>query len=184
MKKQSAGLLLYRKAAGGIEVFLVHPGGPFWAKKDSAAWSIPKGETEPDEDPLSAATREFAEETGLSVPQAELSLLGQFKVSSSKVVTAWAGEADINPKHVKSGLFEMEWPPKSGQTQEFPEVDKAAWFPLATAKVKLVKGQVQILEALAGALGTDIAETPEIQSPPAPKLKKGKSAGEGQTSLF
>lgn len=183
MKKQSAGLLLYRNVPEGTEVFLVHPGGPFWAKKDIAAWSIPKGEYEAEEDPLLAAKREFTEETGLPVPQAELALLGQFKVSSSKEVTAWAGEADINPKQVKSGLFEMEWPPKSGQTQEFPEVDKATWFPLGTAKAKLVKGQVQILEALAGMLSVAIAEAPAAQ-PPLPKTKKGKPAGEGQTSLF
>lgn len=183
MKKQSAGLLLYRNVLGGTEVFLVHPGGPFWAKKDIAAWSIPKGECEPEEDLLSAAKREFAEETGLAVPQAELSLLGQFKVSSNKEVTAWAAEADIDPKHVKSCLFAMEWPPKSGQRQEFPEVDKAAWFPLATAKAKLVKGQMPILEALADKLGVEIEEVPAVQ-PPLPKTKKGKTVSEGQTSLF
>jgi predicted NUDIX family NTP pyrophosphohydrolase len=183
MRKQSAGLLLYRRVTGGIEVFLVHPGGPYWAKKDIAAWSIPKGEYEPDEDPLSAAKREFAEETGLEVPAAELLDLGKFTVSSSKEVTAWMAEADVDPKKVKGDLFEMEWPPKSGQTQEFPEVDKAAWFSLAAARTKMVKGQVPILEAFAVKLGVEIIDASPPQPLP-PKAKKGKDAGKGQTSLF
>jgi predicted NUDIX family NTP pyrophosphohydrolase len=183
MKKQSAGLLLYRRVNEGVEVFLVHPGGPFWAKKDVAAWSIPKGEHGSDEDPLSAGKREFSEETGLAVPEGELTELGGFKVSSSKEVAAWAIEANVDPKQVKSGMFEMEWPPRSGRRQEFLEVDKAAWFPLPTAMVKLVKGQVAILESFAQKLGIEIADLSAAQ-PVVPGTKKGKPASEGQTSLF
>ncbi|HEU4914675.1 MAG TPA: NUDIX domain-containing protein [Candidatus Saccharimonadales bacterium] len=166
MKKQSAGIVLYRKTAV-IEVFLAHPGGPFWAKKDAAAWSIPKGEYQDDEDELSAAKREFKEETGQEVPGSAFVSLGDFKVTSNKIVKAWAAEGDIDPKHVKSNTFEMEWPPKSGKTSEFPEVDKVAWFPLAVAVEKVTKGQVQIIEKLAELLGVDIATqiTPDADAP-------------------
>ena len=155
--KQSAGILLYRKNKD-VEVLLVHPGGPFWARKDNGAWSIPKGECEPDEDALTAAKREYKEEIGSDAPQGELIDLGECKVSSAKVVRTWAVEGNLDPKQVKSNEFEMEWPPKSGQTQQFPEVDKAAWFPLHTAMKKLVKGQTPILQKLAEHFDFDLTE--------------------------
>src|SRR6266851_4308449 len=130
MPKISAGLLLYRVRQGATEAFLVHPGGPFWAKKDAGAWSIPKGEPAPGEDLLAVARREFQEETGL------------------KVVHAWAIEGDCDADAIRSNSFEMEWPPKSGRRQEFPEVDRAAWFDLATARVKITKGQLGLLDQL------------------------------------
>jgi predicted NUDIX family NTP pyrophosphohydrolase len=189
MKKQSAGLLLHRSGIEGIEVFLVHPGGPFWAKKDVAAWSIPKGEFERIEDPFSAAKREFREETGMDAPEGKITELGEFKVSSSKVVHAWAIEADFDAKQVKSNTFEMEWPPKSGKTEPFPEVDKAGWFSLAVAHLKLVKGQVPLLEAFAKTVG---AEIPPDRAPlevtpaekPVAEPKTSQSSTGGQTSLF
>lgn len=179
MKKFSAGILVYRKT-DVVEVFLVHPGGPFWAKKDIAAWSIPKGEYSEDEDTLSAAKREFSEEVGQDVPVGELVDLGDFKVSSGKTVHAWAVSGDIDAKHVKSNLFEMEWPPKSGKMQEFPEVDKAGWFPLAVAIQKIVKGQVAIIEKLAQELGVEISVQVASVKEAETMAKKGKD----QTSLF
>jgi predicted NUDIX family NTP pyrophosphohydrolase len=161
--KQSAGLLLYRKREV-IEVLLVHPGGPFWAKKDAGSWSIPKGEFLSDEEPQVAARREFYEELGVAAPEGELMELGSAKQSSGKVVYAWALEADLDTEHVKSNLFEMEWPPKSGQMQEFPEVDRAGWFSLQEASNKLVKGQVPLLEALARKLGLPIEDEPDGES--------------------
>jgi predicted NUDIX family NTP pyrophosphohydrolase len=160
MSKQSAGILLYRKKNADTEVLLVHPGGPFWAKKDVGAWSIPKGEFAEPEEVLAAAKREFAEELGSPPPDGEFLELGQAKQSSGKVVHAWALEADFDAVNIKSNTFHMEWPPKSGQQQEFPEVDRAAWFPLKTAGAKLVKGQLPLLEALASHLGQQIS-TPE-----------------------
>lgn len=179
MKKLSAGILVYRKT-NIIEVFLVHPGGPFWAKKDAAAWSIPKGEYSEDEDPLVAAKREFKEETGQVAPEGQLVDLGEFKVSSSKTVHAWAVEGEINPKHVKSNMFEMEWPPKSGTKQEFPEVDKAGWFPLAQAVPKIVKGQIPIVEKLAEVLGEEIS----MQVASSKESKTKAALDKEQTSLF
>jgi predicted NUDIX family NTP pyrophosphohydrolase len=152
MAKQSAGLLLYRRGGGEPEVFLVHPGGPFWAKKDAHAWSIPKGEFGAGEDPLSAARREFAEETGLPIDGAFLAL-PPVKQPGGKVVQAWAVEGDCDPGMVKSNSFTLEWPPRSGRMQVFPEVDRAAWFPLAVAREKIHKGQVAILDALEAMLG-------------------------------
>lgn len=154
--KQSAGLLLYKKTTKGIEVLIGHPGGPFWVKKDKGAWSIPKGEFQEGEEPLAAAYREFAEEMGITPPEGDTLELGSAKQSSGKVVYAWAIEADFDTKQVKSNTVSIEWPPKSGQTQEFPEIDKARWFNLATAREKLVKGQVPLLETLAEKLGTTI----------------------------
>jgi len=165
MKKQSAGFLLYRKTAKDIEVLIVHPGGPYWAKKDKNAWSIPKGEFTDDEDPVVAAKREFQEELGFAPnPKGELLELGSAKQSSGKVVYAWAAEGDIDTKQVKSNFFEMEWPPKSGQMQQFPECDKAGWFTLAKAQEKLVKGQLPLLEKLAEILGTELDELTEEQT--------------------
>jgi predicted NUDIX family NTP pyrophosphohydrolase len=127
MKKFSAGVLLYRSGEAGVEVLLVHPGGPFWAKKDLAAWSLPKGEYLDGEDPLSAAKREFAEETGFAIDGTFLPL-GEVKLSSGKIVSAWALEHDLDPALIKSNTFTLEYPPKSGKMQEFPEVDAAGWF--------------------------------------------------------
>jgi predicted NUDIX family NTP pyrophosphohydrolase len=153
MKKQSAGILLYKQTNKGFEVLIVHPGGPFWAKKDAGAWSIPKGEFQEGEDALIAARREFAEELGSSAPDGELIELGSAKQSSGKVVYAWALQADFDATNVRSNTVTIEWPPKSGQQQQFPEVDKAAWVTIDKAKTKLVKGQVPLLETLAGHLG-------------------------------
>ena len=152
MAKLSAGILLFKHGAGGFEVFLVHPGGPFWAKKDLGAWSLPKGEYARQEDPLNAALREFEEETSFRLEPGNLLPLGELKQPSGKIVTAWALEKDVDAALVKSNLFAMEWPPKSGQRQEFPEVDRAGWFPLAEAREKLLKGQVGFLDRLMEAL--------------------------------
>jgi predicted NUDIX family NTP pyrophosphohydrolase len=170
--KQSAGLLLFRKTAKGILVLIVHPGGPFWAKKDAGAWSIPKGEFADGEEPLHAARREFAEELGRPAPEGELIKLGAVKQSSSKIVHAWTQEADFDAGNIRSNTVTLEWPPKSGRQQEFPEVDKAAWVSLAAAKTKLVKGQLPLLEALARHLAVSLDDAAEIE-PTSP-----------QTSLF
>ena len=151
MPKRSAGILLYRRAAAGLEVFLVHPGGPFWAKKDEGAWGIPKGECRPGEDALAAARREFAEETGLRL-EGEFVALGSFRQSSAKTVEVWAVEGDADPTRLESNAFTMEWPPKSGRMQDFPEVDRGAWFAPQEAARKILKGQVPILEALCSRL--------------------------------
>jgi predicted NUDIX family NTP pyrophosphohydrolase len=147
MAKISAGLLLYRRRQGGAEIFLVHPGGPFWAKKDAGAWSIPKGEAAPGENLLAAAQREFEEETGLGVT-GEFRALEPVRQSSGKLVHAWAVEADCDAASIRSNTFDMEWPPRSGRTQAFPEVDRAAWLDLVTARVKITKGQLGLLDQL------------------------------------
>jgi predicted NUDIX family NTP pyrophosphohydrolase len=154
MKKRSAGILLFRRAGPDIEVFLVHPGGPFWAKKDLGAWSIPKGEFEESEDPLSAAKREFVEETGCTVDGAFLPL-GEIKQPGGKVVIAWAIEHDFSPTQLKSNTFTIEWPPKSGKTREFPEVDKGAWLSLPEARQKMLKGQTDFLARLQASIGSN-----------------------------
>jgi predicted NUDIX family NTP pyrophosphohydrolase len=148
MPRQSAGLLPFRRRAGGLEVFLVHPGGPFWAKKDQGAWSIPKGEYEPGEDPLAAARREFAEETGI-VPEGDFVALTPLRQRGGKIVRAFAFESDLDPHTIKSNTFVMEWPPRSGRQQEFPEVDRAGWFTVDAAKQKLLAAQVGLVEELA-----------------------------------
>ena len=153
MPKLSAAILLYRRPPGGLEVFLVHPGGPFWAKKDAGAWSLPKGEYDAAENPLAAALREFEEETGFPLDPAALLPLGEWKQPGGKIVTAWAVEGDVDAALARSNLFELEWPPRSGQRRQFPEVDRAAWFPLAEAREKLLAGQVEFLTRLAAALG-------------------------------
>lgn len=147
MPKESAGLLLFRRGAGGPEIFLVHPGGPFWAKKDAHAWSIPKGELAAGEDALAAARREFAEETGLTV-EGTFIALSPCKQPGGKIVHAFAVEGDCDPSAVKSNMFSMEWPPRSGRRREFPEIDRAAWFPLAAARMKIHKGQVALPDEL------------------------------------
>src|SRR5688572_32146264 len=134
--KLSAGILLYRKSSLGYEVLLVHPGGPFWARKDVGSWSMPKGEFEDGEQPLVAAKREFAEEIGAPAPDGRYQTLGEIKQSSGKVVHAFALESDFNLEKFHSNMFEMEWPPKSGQKQEFPENDRAAWVPIGQARQK------------------------------------------------
>lgn len=144
---RSAGILVFRRVNGRTEVLIAHLGGPFWARKDDGAWSAPKGVIEDGEEPLAAARREFREELGLPVPDGELLPLGDVK-QSGKTVTLWAVEGDLDPADVVPGTFELEWPPKSGQTREFPEVDRAAWFGLDDARVKLVKGQRPFLDRL------------------------------------
>jgi predicted NUDIX family NTP pyrophosphohydrolase len=154
--KTSAGLILFREVAGELQVLLVHPGGPFWAKKDDGAWSIPKGEIEPDEDPLAAAKREFAEETGFDVAGETLAL-SPLRQPSGKIVHAWALRGEVEPADLKSNTFPLEWPPKSGRMQEFPEVDRAGWFSLATAARKILKGQAGFLEQLQDKLAGSVS---------------------------
>lgn len=148
MPKTSAGLLLFRRRPTGTEVLLLHPGGPFWAKKDEGAWSIPKGEVEPDEDLLAAAQREFKEETG-SMPSGPFIELALVKLKGGKIVHAWAVEGDCDPAAIKSNTFTMEWPPRSGRMAEFPEIDRAGWFGLVEAKKRINEGQVPLIEELA-----------------------------------
>ena len=152
MPQRSAGILLYRRRRGAIEVLLVHPGGPFWAKKDDGAWSIPKGVYEPGEDPLAAARREFAEETGAQL-EGEAIALGSFRQSAAKIVDVWAVEGEFDPAGLESNTFTMEWPPRSGNMREVPEVDRAEWFTPEAASRKLLKGQRPMLEALLRHLG-------------------------------
>ncbi len=150
----SAGLLIYRRGAGGLEVFLVHPGGPFWRKKDQGAWSIPKGVVTDGEDPFAAAQRELREETGFEVTGPFLALPSVRQVGG-KVVKAWAVEAEVDPERIASNTFTMEWPPRSGRQQTFPEVDRAAWFTVAEARERINAGQVPLLEALEATIGSD-----------------------------
>jgi predicted NUDIX family NTP pyrophosphohydrolase len=145
--KRSAGILLYRRRENGIEVLLVHPGGPFWAKKDLGAWSIPKGEIADGEDPLAAARREFEEETGSAVDGGFVAL-GDVKQPGGKIVSAWALEGDLDTASIRSNTFAMEWPPKSGRMRDFPEVDAGEWFSLETAAEKILKGQAGFLSRL------------------------------------
>lgn len=152
MAKQSAGILLYQLREGQPEVFLVHPGGPFWAKKDLGAWSIPKGEFDDREIALDAARREFQEETGVAV-SGELIELGSRRQPGGKIVHAWAAEGDCDPASLTSNTFPLEWPPRSGKIQQFPEVDRGEWFDLDTARSKLNAGQVGFLDDLSELLG-------------------------------
>jgi len=149
----SAGLLLYRfNDESQVEILLVHPGGPFWVKKDDRVWSIPKGEYDTTEEALDAAEREFEEELGQPAPTGARIDLGELDQSSAKHVHAWAIEADFDSEHITSNTFEMEWPPKSGTLVEFPEVDRAAWFAIPEARTKLLPGQVGFLDRLDAAL--------------------------------
>jgi predicted NUDIX family NTP pyrophosphohydrolase len=152
MAKISAGLVLYRRRAGGLEIFLVHPGGPFWAKKDAGAWSIPKGEAAPGEDLLARARTEFAEETGF-VPAGEFRPLTPIRQAGGKTVHAWAVEGEADPAAIRSNSFTLEWPPRSGQMREFPEVDRADWFSLAAAREKIIAGQIGLLDELERVIG-------------------------------
>ncbi len=147
MKKASAGLLLYRRAAGGLQVMLVHPGGPYWARKDLGAWSIPKGEIEPGEEPLAAARREFEEETGARV-EGEFVPLEPVRLRSGKLIQAWAVRADFDPAALRSNQFTMEWPPRSGEQRSFPEADRAGWFGIDEAREKIHPGQAPLLDSL------------------------------------
>lgn len=141
-------MVLHRPGPDGPQVLLGHMGGPFWARKDDGAWSIPKGEHEADEDPRAAAAREFAEELGSPLPDGPLAELGTVRTSGGKWITAFALAADFDAEHIVPGLFTMEWPPRSGAMREFPEIDRAAWFDLPTARRKITKGQLPLLDRL------------------------------------
>jgi predicted NUDIX family NTP pyrophosphohydrolase len=147
--KRSAGILLHRHRDGALEVLLVHPGGPFWAKKDAGAWSIPKGEYEDGEDARACALREFAEELGSAPPDGELVDLGEIRQRGGKVVTAWALAGDADADAIHSNTFSMEWPPRSGTMREFPEVDRAAWFSLDEARERILPAQAPLLDRVA-----------------------------------
>ena len=152
MKKRSAGLLMYKRSGEKLFLLLVHPGGPFWTKKDFGAWSIPKGEYLEGEDPLAVAKREFGEELGTE-PSGEFWELGELVQPSKKVITAWAVDSDFDVNDLKSNQFELEWPPKSGQKQSFPEVDRAEWFVVADARKKILPGQSEFIDRLLARVG-------------------------------
>jgi predicted NUDIX family NTP pyrophosphohydrolase len=146
---RSAGILLYRRSGSDLEVLLVHPGGPFWARRDPGAWSIPKGAYEPGEEPLAAARREFAEELGSPAPDGEPADLGEVRLKSGKRIQAWALAGDLDTNAITSNTFALEWPPRSGRMREFPEVDRAQWFSLDTARDKLNPAQAPLIDRLA-----------------------------------
>lgn len=148
-REHSAGILLYRRGAAGLELFLGHMGGPFWAKKDAGAWSIPKGLIDEAEDPLAAALREFEEEIGMPAPAVEYAHLRDVRYTSGKVVTVFAAEADFHVETLNSGTFELEWPRGSGRMHTVPELDEVAWVSLEDARTRLVKGQVPLVDAVA-----------------------------------
>ena len=152
MPKRSAGLLLFRRNGHTLEVLLVHPGGPFWKRKDLAAWSIPKGECQEGEDPLAAAQREFTEEVG-ATPNGQFISLGEIRQPGGKIVVAWAVSGEFDVSKLRSNTFSLEWPPGSGKTQEFPEIDRADWFSMPSARQKILKGQLGFLDRLEAALG-------------------------------
>ncbi|HLK82977.1 MAG TPA: NUDIX domain-containing protein [Xanthobacteraceae bacterium] len=152
MKKKSAGILMYKRSGPEVLLLLVHPGGPFWAKRDLGAWSIPKGEYEEGEDPLTAAKREFCEELGAE-PGGQFWELGALLQPSKKEIVAWAVEADFPVAELKSNTFELEWPPKSGRKRQFPEVDRAEWFNPADARRKILAGQVEFIDRLLARIG-------------------------------
>ena len=157
MAKRSAGLLLYRHKNSGLEVFLVHPGGPYWEKKDLGAWTVPKGEYGEDEEPLDAARREFHEETGFGetgfMAEAEFHELGTIRQVSGKIVSAWAVEGDCDPVLLVSNYCEVQWPPKSKKWIEIPEVDRGAWFSIAEARKRIIETQQDFLDRLVGLVG-------------------------------
>ena len=154
MAKRSAGILLFRRRGGAIELLLVHPGGPFWARKDAGVWSIPKGEySAPEEDALTVARRELEEETGLAA-DGEFRALGEVVQPGRKIVSAWALEGDFDPAALRSNTFELEWPPRSGRRQTFPEVNRAQWFSPGEAREKILPGQREFISRLLDALGT------------------------------
>ncbi len=151
MAKLSAGILMFRKPNSRVQVFLVHPGGPFWRNKDAGAWSLPKGEYAQGEDPLQAARREFAEETGFALEGTFLPL-GEVKQPGGKTISAWAIEGDCSPDDLQSNTFSLEWPPKSGRQQQFPEVDRGEWFSMNEARTRILKGQIPLLDRLVALL--------------------------------
>ncbi len=151
MTRQSAGLLLYRRKESGLEFLLVHPGGPFWKNKDAGAWTIPKGEIQPGETPLACAQREFAEELGF-LPQGEFIPLTPVKQKGGKLILAWAVQGDCDPAAINSNTFTLEWPPRSGKLQEFPEIDRASFFTLDAARQKINPAQINLLEELSSLL--------------------------------
>jgi predicted NUDIX family NTP pyrophosphohydrolase len=155
----SAGILMYRRTVSSLEVLLVHPGGPFWRNKDDGAWSIPKGEMDEDEDAAAAARREFLEETGYAL-SGPLEPLGDIRQHGGKRVSAFAVEGELDVHAIKSNTFELEWPPKSGKVQSFPEIDRAAWFDLPAAHVKLLEGQRSFLDRLAALVDRGAKPTP------------------------
>jgi predicted NUDIX family NTP pyrophosphohydrolase len=155
----SAGILMYRQSGSGLEVLLVHPGGPFWRNKDEGAWSIPKGEMDEGEDAASAARREFLEETGYAVSN-QLQTLGGIRQRGGKRVVAFAAEGDLDVDAIKSNLFEIEWPPKGGKMESFPEIDRAAWFDLRVAHVKILESQRSLLDRLAELVKREAASAP------------------------
>ena len=148
MAARSAGILLHRTRDGALEVLLVHPGGPLWARRDLGAWSIPKGEYDPGEDPEAAARREFEEELGMAAPAGEAKDLGEVRQKSGKLVRAWSLEGDLDAATITSNTLELEWPPRSGRMIEIPEVDRAEWFPLPLAREKINAAHVELLERL------------------------------------
>ena len=152
MPKRSAGILMYRRGKSGLELLLVHPGGPFWAKKDRGVWSIPKGEYSGTEEALAVAIREFEEETGAR-PSGDFRPLDELVQPGRKIVAAWAVEGDFDPAKLKSNTFELEWPPRSGRKATFPEVDRAAWFSPAAAREKILPGQSEFIARLMAAIG-------------------------------
>jgi predicted NUDIX family NTP pyrophosphohydrolase len=151
--RRSAGLLVHRERSGEREVLLVHPGGPMWAKRDEGAWSIPKGEYEPGEDPLAAARREFEEELGTAAPEGPVTDLGEVKQKSGKVVSAWAVAGDLDVTAITSNTVEVQWPPRSGKMLEIPEVDRAEWFGIQQAREKINAAQAELLDRLTERLG-------------------------------
>jgi len=177
MTKLSAGFLMFRRSGEKIEVLLVHPGGPFWAKKDLATWSLPKGEYDEGEDPFAAAAREFEEETGIH-PDGQFVSLGQIRQPSGKLVTAWAFEGECDCTKIKSNLFSMEWPKGSGRMQEFPEIDRGEFFTLPIAQRKILKGQIGFLERLAEQFGQ------KVVSEAAAGDDRGDANDGPQSSLF
>lgn len=181
MSKKSAGLLLFREAGAGLEVLLVHPGGPFWAKKEDGSWSIPKGEFADDEEPLTAAKREFEEEMGVP-PTGDFIPLEPVRQPSGKLVLAWAARSDFDPSRLKSNTFSMEWPPKSGRSQEFPEVDRAAWLGVESARQKILKGQLPLLDQLLDRIETSDGYSERALAPSSENT--ASSARSGQRSLF
>jgi len=148
LSRESAGLLLYRGRGGRLEVLLVHPGGPFWSRRDEGAWSIPKGEIEPGEIPIDVARREFGEELGSPAPDGEWTALGTIRQAGGKVVHAWAAPGDLDPSAIQSTTFDLEWPPRSGRKASFPEVDRAAWFDLAEARRRILSAQAALIDRL------------------------------------
>lgn len=158
MAKKSAGLIMYRIRDRQLEILLVHPGGPFWARKDLGSWSIPKGEYSGDEDPLEVAKREFFEETGFEA-QGDFRELASIRQPGGKVVRAWAFQGDCDASALRSNLFSMEWPPGSGKQAEFPEVDRAEWFGIDLCRQKILKGQIGLIDQLCALLGRSCSET-------------------------